>query len=254
MVPGKRVQLRYLELSRRPLHMLVFLLPLVVLYEAGSNIYLANAAQGTVETIRAHSILLGFFQDFGIVGRFLPALAMVAVLLTWHILRDDRWKVRPLVLGGLVVESLVWTIPLVVLIAIVQSTGSAAGARMAAAGLEPIIGMPWEARLTISIGAGLYEELLFRMIGIAALHLVLVDLVRLPDRWGTGLAVFASAAAFVVYHDIGLAGQIDLLRALALMCAGVYFGVIYLTRGFAVVVGVHALYDIFVLVVLPQGV
>jgi membrane protease YdiL (CAAX protease family) len=253
MVPGRRMPVRYLELSKRPLHVLVFLLPLVILYEAGSSIYLADAAQGTVETIRAHSILLGFFQDFGIIGRFLPALALVAVLLCWHILNDNRWTLRPLVLAGLVVESVVWTIPLVVLIAIVQYAGGAAGPPAAAAGLEPIAGMSWQARLTISVGAGLYEELLFRMIGIAALHLVLVDLVRLPDRWGTIVAVIISAAAFVVYHDVGVSGQFDVLRAAALMCAGVYFGVVYLTRGFAVVVGVHALYDIFVLVLLPQA-
>jgi membrane protease YdiL (CAAX protease family) len=247
---------RYLELSKRPLHMLAFLLPLVILYEIGSSVHLANAAAGTVETIRAHSILLGFFQDFGLIGRFLPGLALVAVLLCWHVLIDDRWRLRPLVIGGLVIESIVWTIPLVVLIAIVQHLGGGM-APPAAAASEPMVNMitmPWQARFTISIGAGLYEELLFRMIGIAALHLVLVDLVRLPERWGTGLAVLISAAAFVFYHDVtGAGGSTDVLRAAALMCAGVYFGVIYLTRGFAVVVGVHALYDIFVLVVLPGG-
>lgn len=252
----------YLELAKRPLHVLVFLLPLVVLYEVGSVVNLADAANGTVETIRAHSILLGFFQDFGVFGRFLPGLALVAVLLAWHILNEDRWRIRPGVIGGIAVESLVWTIPLVVLMALVQYAGGGAdGAGVAAQWTGPLLSGPssmaemsWQARLTISIGAGIYEELLFRMIGIAALHMVLVDLARLSERAGIILAVLASAIAFAVYHDITTAGGgIDAMKAAVLVCAGLYFGAVYLTRGFAVVVGVHALYDVFVLVILPPG-
>jgi membrane protease YdiL (CAAX protease family) len=254
LVAGRRPPRGYLDVSRRPLHVLVFLLPLVIVYEVGSAVYLADAAHGTIETIRAHSILLGFFQDFGIAGRFLPAAALVAVLLMWHVLNEDRWKLRPRVVIGMALESVVWTIPLVVLIALVLLAGGGGQLSAAAGGMAALPDMPWEARLTISVGAGLYEELLFRMIGIAALHLVLVDLARLSNRTGTAMAVLISAAAFAVYHDITLAtGQIDVLKGLALLSAGVYFGVVYLTRGFGIVVGVHALYDIFVLVILAEG-
>lgn len=255
----------YLEHSRRPLHILVFLLPLIAFYEIGSTMYLADAAQGTIETIRAHSILLGFFQEFGVVGRFLPGIALITVLLAGHFIVRDRWTIRPLVLGGMAIECIVWTIPLIVLIALVQvAGGSAAGGGTGDVGLGVLPGaaalqstiaeMPVGARLTISIGAGLYEELLFRMIGIAAIHLVLVDLFRINDRYGSIIAVLLSAVAFALYHDITTAsGHTNLLTATALMLAGVYFGVVFLSRGLAIVVGVHALYDIFVLVILRQG-
>jgi membrane protease YdiL (CAAX protease family) len=259
LTPSRRGARGYLELSRRPLHILAFLLPLVLFYEIGSAIHLADATHGTIDTIRAHSILLGFFQDFGVVGRFLPGAALIAVLVVWHIFNHDRWRLRPLIIGGLTVEAMVWTIPLVVLIALLQyAAGSPARAPAAAqallSGPATMAEMSWQARLTISLGAGLYEELLFRMIGIAALHLVLVDLARLSDRAGSILAIAISAAAFAVYHDITTAtGEFDIIKAFALLGAGVYFGIVYLARGFAVVVGVHALYDIFVLVVLPPA-
>lgn len=250
-VRGRRVGTAYADVSMRPLHVLIFLLPLIVLYEVGASLYLSDPAHGVSETIRAHSILLGFFQDFGVVGRFVPALTLVVVLLVWHVLRDDPWSVRPAVLGGMAVESVAWTIPLVVLVAIVLSLGGAAVPAVAA-GAGALLGLSPQAGVTISVGAGLYEELLFRMIGMAAVHTVLVDLARMTERWGVGLSIAATAAAFAVYHDgRGAGGELETLKALSLLCAGAYFGLVYWMRGFGVVVAVHALYDVFALVLLP---
>jgi len=255
VIRGRRGDTGYPKLSMRPLYVLVFLLPIVVLYEIGSVRFLSDQTHGTMETIKAHSILLGFFQDFGVAGRFLPALTLLTVLIIWHVLNGDSWKIRPAVLGGMVMESVAWTIPLMVLVALIDLLGS--GIRHApAAALQPssLGAMSDQAKITISLGAGLYEELLFRMIGIAALHLVFVDLVRLNERLGIALSILVSAAAFAVYHDVVLpGGSIDVLRAFSLMFAGAYFGLVYTMRGFGIVVAVHALYDVLVLVLLQSA-
>ena len=255
--PGRRqgTPRGYFELSRRPLHIFVFLFPLIAAYEAGSILYLGQR-DGFTETIRAHSIILGFFQDFGIAGRFLPGVALATVLVVWHILSGERWRVRPAVVPLMILESLAWTIPLLVLVALVKSTGTPAHLSPAAATPLPpgdvFAALPWQARATVAVGAGLYEELLFRMIGIAALHLVLVDLARMSDRAGSILAVVLTSVAFVFYHDVvATNGQFDALKATQLLCAGAYFGAVFLYRGFGIVVGVHALYDVAVLVVFP---
>jgi membrane protease YdiL (CAAX protease family) len=92
------------------------------------------------------------------------------------------------------------------------------------------------------------------MIGIAILHALFVDLVRMSDKWGTILSVAVSAAAFAVYHDVRGPGQgIDWPKAISLLVAGGYFGFVYVSRGFGVVVAVHALYDLLVLVLLRRG-
>jgi membrane protease YdiL (CAAX protease family) len=164
----------------------------------------------------------------------------------------DSWRVNPLVLAAMVVESLLWTIALVVVLIVVQEVFRRSGvppAVQVGGGEAEALSRP--ARVTISLGAGLYEELLFRMLGIALLHVIFVDLTRMSEKWGTGLAIALSAAAFAVYHDItGPTGDLLAAKAFSLLVAGVYFGVIYVNRGFGIVVAVHALYDIIVLVLL----
>jgi hypothetical protein len=251
---GGRAGTGYLALSQRPLTILAFLIPLIVLYEYGSAVYLSDAAHGTLETIRAHSFLLGFFQDFGLAGRFLPALALISVLLVWHGLSHQPWKVRPTTPPLMAVESILWTIPLLVLILLVEQVLGRGATPTPAAEFAPaaIAARPWQARATIALGAGIYEEMVFRMIGMAALHLVFVDLARLTERAGRILAVIVAAGAFALYHDPSWSGgAVSASSAVPYFVAGCYFGAVYLQRGFGLAVGVHALYDILVLVILP---
>jgi len=58
----------------------------------------------------------------------------------------------------------------------------------------------WQAGMVFSIGAGIYEELLFRLIGIALLHMLFVDFLALPEKVGGAAAIGVSAVAFAMYH------------------------------------------------------
>lgn len=247
----RRADSSYFEVSKRPLQVLVFLIPFLFLYESGTQFYLSHAATGTVDTIRAHSILLGFFQDFGAFGRFLPCVALVAVLLIWHILNGDRWSVNPFVIPAMLMESIALTLPLLVLVILIQMMGG--GPPAPAFAPQGLPDLSPRGLITISIGAGLYEELLFRMVGIAFLHVIFVDLAKMSEKWGTGLAILLSAAAFAVYHDVTTpSGELEVAKAISLLVAGAYFGIVYVQRGFGIVVAVHALYDIIVLVLLRR--
>jgi Type II CAAX prenyl endopeptidase Rce1-like len=240
----------------RPLHVLVFLLPLIIFYEIGTRAFLTDARSGSVEAIVAHSVIVGFFQQFGAFGRSLPALALISVLLTWHLLRRDRWQIQPSTLLGMLMESVIWAMPLLVLLMLVQQIGSGplAQALEFARGPTELHDRPWPFRLTISVGAGLYEELLFRFIGMAAMHFVLVDVIRLGENPARILAVVLTAAGFTLYHDLTPHGTFEPVRALVYLCAGLYFGALFLWRGLGIVVAVHAIYDILVLIVLaPPG-
>src|SRR4051794_7623364 len=80
----------YLEASQRPLTGLMFVLPLLILHEIGIHWY-GGVAGGMVEyRITAFTLLMRLFHTFGASGRFLPAMAVVAVLLSWHLARGDR--------------------------------------------------------------------------------------------------------------------------------------------------------------------
>jgi membrane protease YdiL (CAAX protease family) len=149
-----------------------------------------------------------------------------------------------------------WTFPLLVLGLLLshgqgRPTPGAIGF-IAAQGADPITQLPWQARLTLSIGAGLYEELLFRLILIAAAHFVLADIMRLKSGTAGAIAAIISATAFALYHDVVPAsGGVDWRLFFFYTLAGLYFASVFVLRGFGIAVGVHALYDVLVLVVEP---
>lgn len=240
----------YAALSTRPLHILAFLAPLIVLYEIGSALYLTDPSGHVVETIRAHRLLFGFFNLFNVGGLFLPGALLVVVLLLWHILVNDRWRISLPVLPAMLAESAAWTIPLVVLAQIVATaapdTPSLASAAFVAVA-SPVDARSPMAMLTISIGAGIYEEMLFRLLGIALLHFIAADLLRLPRLTSAVIAVAGSAVAFAVYH-IAPGAPIVWPHVAFQFLAGLYFGAVYAWRGFGVVVATHALYDVIALV------
>jgi hypothetical protein len=64
------------------------------------------------------------------------------------------------------------------------------------------------------------------------------------------VVVLLSAVIFSGYHYLG--AETFQFRTFAFRSlAGIYFGVLFLTRGFGVTAATHAAYDILVLLVLP---
>lgn len=230
----------------RPLHVLVFLAPLLIAYEIGAALYLK------AETIRAHSMFSTVFGAMGVGGVHLPAITMVVVLLVWHVMRRDRWTVRPFVLFGMLVESIGWKLPLLVFASLVQGArrAPAAAETLASTGADPgafFAALDWPQRAVIAVGAGLYEELLFRMVGVALVHFVAADVLKLGHRAAAIAAVVITALAFAWHHDAWRAGAIDMRLFAFYFVAGLYFGGLYVMRGFGIVVMTHALYDLVVL-------
>lgn len=239
-----------------PLHVLVFLLPLIAIYEFGSLWYLQDAT-GVMRTVSARNLLARFFTVFGATSFHLPAITLVVVLLIWHILNRDSWRIRPGVLVGMALESCVLMIPLLVL-GLIMNSRTQPGS-LAAMALPPpqvdLHSFSWQERLTLSIGAGLYEELVFRLVMITAVHMVLCDVLKLSRSTSAVIACFVSAVAFALYHEVSLAGLrsgTDIASAIFLTAAGLYFAGLFLIRGFGIVVATHALYDVIVLVVIAS--
>jgi len=224
---------------------------LVIVYEIGLVFFLPT--EDGFLTNKAHKTLLGFFDTFGITagGGFyhLGGVALVVVLFAWHILSKDKWKLDGSAMGLMAAESIVLTIPLIVISQILPSIANteavATTLAMAAPELESL--SIWS-RFTISVGAGLYEELLFRMLLIAVIHTLLVDVAKMSASNGATIAVIISAIAFTLYHPLPGLGSVVFY-----FLAGLYFGSVYVVRGFGIVVGVHAVYDIIMVSMLPSS-
>lgn len=101
-----------------------------------------------------------------------------------------------------------------------------------------------------AIGAGIYEELVFRLILICALMMLFQDMLRLHQKNSIVLSVLISAALFSAYHYIDFrTGELDgdpfeLTSFAFRTMAGVYFAVLFAVRGFGIAAGTHAFYDI----------
>lgn len=245
----------YWNVARRPLQILAFLLPLIVVYEF-SLIMLLRSEHGVI-TNNAHISLLRFFEAFGVAptsGFYLGGVAVVVVLLVWHVLNRDPWRIDYGALGLMALESLALTLPLLIIGQLIMRL-LAMNLGFAQADPSALGNLGVLSKIAISVGAGLYEELMFRMLLIALVHTLLVDIGKASHGLGAAIAVVVSAAAFTAYHPLATAtGSMSAQKVAFFFVAGVYFGAVYVMRGFGIVVAVHALYDVITFSLLtPAG-
>src|SRR6266498_2277238 len=103
----------YYQQSQRPLTSLIFLLPLIILYEVGTCYYASDPSGRSELRIIAFNLMQDFFRLCGASGKYLPALAVVGILLAWHVARKDPWRVSSGALVGMAIESAILGLPVI---------------------------------------------------------------------------------------------------------------------------------------------
>lgn len=99
-----------------------------------------------------------------------------------------------------------------------------------------------------SLGAGIFEEAVFRLGLLSVLALGLVRVARwsgAPEWTAAGVAIVVSAVVFSWFHHLGAGGEpfefgVFVFRAMA----GLVLGVLFVVRGFGICVYTHAAYDL----------
>jgi membrane protease YdiL (CAAX protease family) len=103
------------------------------------------------------------------------------------------------------------------------------------------------AQLIISLGAGIYEELLFRVVLVGVLSWLAARVFHWPSRGAYLFAIVGSAIVFSAFHYIGAFGDtLQLSSFVFRMLAGLVFSTLYVFRGFGITAWTHALYDVLV--------
>ncbi len=103
--------------------------------------------------------------------------------------------------------------------------------------------------LVLALGAGLYEEFVFRLLLMGGLFWLGSKALKWPKWAAAVVAVVVSSATFSAVHYIGSLGDpFELGSFFFRFFSGVILAVIFYTRGFAVAVYTHAIYDIIVMV------
>ncbi len=229
---------RYLSQARRPWHSLLVLAPMMVLYEIGA----AMARQGGESwSLLAPGTIAGLLAWFGLAGAWVPPVTFIVVMLTWHRLRGDLWYTRPMVVPFMLLEGAIWAVPLLVI-----STLFPPGARF--------WGTTVGQQILISMGAGVYEELVFRLLLISALGWLLERGLDLRGEWNRWTAAGLAAIAFALCHFLPLGRETFAWGPFWFrLAAGVYLSAVYLRRGLGVAGLTHVAYNVLLIVVRGTG-
>ncbi len=228
----------YVHDSLRPLNCLIFVLPMLIIYQVGSAYYGSS--------LLAPRDLYKILKYFGGTAAYLPALFIIVSLLVQHIVRKDKWEIQPKVLAGMVGESIIWMLPL----AAMAHVSDRIATNMQAVSDSAI---NWQQQVLMSFGAGIYEEFLFRMLFISMAILLFSDIFGLRKDTVAIAAVFIGGVLFGLYHfsgeELSNWPHLPWAQLIFLSAAGVFLGSIFVMRGYAICVGAHILYNIYVYMV-----
>jgi CAAX prenyl protease-like protein len=243
----------YWRTARAPRYSLSFAFPLLVLYEllafSLSHGEVAGVRNGADVLLKNLFVTLGGRDGLAVFGALL--LGGGAALIWRDVRRSGRIELRffPWMAAESVVYALIFGLV----------AGTLTGLLLPGIGLlddapKLLIGSRVEqlslvTQLMISLGAGIYEELLFRVILVSGL----AWLARRVFGWSaaaTGIfAVILGALIFSAFHYIGPYGDsLELGSFMFRFVAGLLFSGLYVLRGFGITAWTHALYDVFLAV------
>jgi hypothetical protein len=237
----------YWRASRAHRYSLVFALPLLIFYEVLAALlsYQSGGIRNGADVL-IKSLFIAFAGQYG------PALfgATVLGVSVWVIHRDMRANGRALrrsIFGLMLAESVAYALLFGTVVGGLTARVLAPFSMVQGGSLE-LFG--WPTRLMISLGAGIYEELLFRVILVSALAIGAQRIMGLRP-WPAGvLATVIGAFIFSAFHYVGMFGDpIELGSFVYRMIGGLVFSAMYLLRGFGITAWTHALYDVFLLLI-----
>jgi hypothetical protein len=239
----------YWQASKAPRYSLLFALPLLIIYQILA--LLVPPGPGGVDVRNGADILLQAVFVW-LAGTWGPRLFMLCLIGVgaWIIAKDVRThpgKLSPPVLGAMFVEALCLSLVFGIVVSGLTVAVLGAPPPPMAIGLAQVNLNPWT-MLMLSIGAGIYEELLFRVVLVGLIAWAAHKLLGWRPLAAGIVATVLGALIFSAFHYIGPFGdRLDIFSFVFRTIAGLFFSALYLTRGFGVTAWTHALYDVFLL-------
>ncbi|MBC8214048.1 MAG: CPBP family intramembrane metalloprotease [Candidatus Marinimicrobia bacterium] len=231
------MNLNYSRSSSSILYGITLVFPLMIVYEL-LGIYINWNAPYELRN-GADALIREFFLVFGQYSQIAYGIALFVLLSIIaikyrHLLTNGQMKIHYLML--MIAESILWGFFLFVLL---SRTG------------QWMMAIPFGGRIVeelyLSIGAGIYEELLFRLTLIFVLTLIFHKILRLPTHLSGFIAVLFSAILFAMFHYIGTFGDVFRWNTFIVrIVAGLFLGLLFIFRGFGITAYTHIIYDVIV--------
>ncbi len=232
MGSGAAMRAPYFAASRDVAVGYVFIVPLIVIYEAG--VMLEPSTRNGADPLFRQML-----WRFGPLGMVILHLFLLALLFFSLSRVASARRGRPGIYGTMFLESVLWAVAL-------RGAASLASAKLLAL-------PPFARTIVMSAGAGIYEEVVFRVGLLGGMFFVLRRWIGAPKEFAAAVALVLSSALFSLAHH-GIGGElwdenVFLFRALM----GMALGGIFLARGLGIAVYAHALYNVFVLTLRPHA-
>lgn len=258
----------YLERTSRPFYAIAFLLPFILCYELGTLLINTSVLKHTQVRVVAFVWLQEWLKYLGYNGKLAwmaPPLVVVLILLGLQLASRKQWYFQMGDVIPMIVECILMAVPLIVLSLFINNPSAAThplGDPVAAvsragsllwSGLQDSTGAGGSllANIVTGIGAGIYEELVFRLILICVLMMIFQDLLGISHTKAIMASVILSAALFSAHHHVVFieghfrqSSEFVMGAFIFRTVAGIYFAVLFAIRGFGITAGTHAFYDI----------
>ena len=228
----------YLEATRSPLYSVLLALPLLIGYEV--LVVLTETRYWAVRN--AADVWIRVFLRAFEVSPHLISFVMIGITVALIVpakMRSPGVSLRFGYIWAMLFEAAIYSLLLGLVIRVVLSPILLAVGGFGDPGVLQA--------LALSLGAGLFEELFFRVILLNLLLFMLRPLIR-SELWNALLCVTLASLLFSLSHYVGnMADTFSIYSFLFRWIAGLLFSLLYYMRGFADTAYTHALYDVRVL-------
>ena len=228
----------YLLISRSSFYSFLFTLPLFFVYEviilflsSDDILVVRNGADFLMRNI------LESFEIYGLYGLGVVYFLGLSVTYLYFTREGQSNEIKINFLFYMFIESLLWSAILYFalfkfMILLMNPTG------------KTII-----QQVTLAIGAGIYEEFLFRVLLISSLVGILKFIFLWKKATTNIVAVILSGGIFSAFHFMGEYGDFFSMELFLLrFFAGIILGGLYFFRGFGIAAYTHTIYDLIILV------
>ncbi|MBT4537972.1 MAG: CPBP family intramembrane metalloprotease [Candidatus Marinimicrobia bacterium] len=225
----------YFRLSRSHYYSLIIISPIAVIYSVMG--YFIN--WNTAYKLRngADVLIRLFFQFFGKYAEtfYIISLNLVIISIILYHKREFSDSIKLPVLSIMILEGMFWAFCLFLIFIFASQLLSV-----------PTSFSTFE-QFYLSLGAGIYEEIVFRFLLISILLFISHKLFGSGKVFSLMFSIVLSSIFFSIFHYIGVYGDVFSWQSfLYRFSAGCFLAILYLTRGLGVAVYSHVYYDILI--------
>lgn len=231
----------YFSSTHSLLYSYLISLPLLLLYEV-----LIFLSQPDSEQIVRISVDIWIKTLFSYIGQDVVSITLIfAALLGVFVLYRERNRLSSIKLSyffTMLIEASAYAFLLALLITFTINN------LLEVLQITPADSLSVLQQLALSLGAGLYEELFFRVILVSVLLFIFRKIFS-KQYLAFGTAIVLAAAIFSIVHYIGFFGDPFTFGSfLFRFLFGLALNAIYIWRGFGMAAWTHAIYDLMVIV------